>query len=281
MKIFLDCIPCMLRQTLEAAYMVTEDDVIQAHIIDEALEVLSGYRSFNTAPELCEALHSIVKKHSGIEDPYANVKLKDISEAKKLESIIEDFYHRGSDQLLRALKISATGNIMDSAIFNNLDIKTCVVEELEKPFAICHEEELKRDLDGAKTILIIGDNAGEVVFDTVLAKHLSRDYKIIYAVRAQPIINDATIEDALSTEISNYAEVISSGCETPGTVMKLCNENFQEIFVKADVVISKGQGNFEALSDVKRSLYFLLKAKCHKIAKALDVEINEYVLKRN
>ncbi len=114
-----------------------------------------------------------------------------------------------------------------------------------------------------------------------MAEYLSRDYKVIYAVRDVPIINDATVEDALKTGIADYSEVISTGCGMPGAVIESCNAKFQEIFNKADVVISKGQGNFEALSDTTRGVYFLLKAKCHRIAKALDVEVNEYVFKRS
>jgi uncharacterized protein with ATP-grasp and redox domains len=281
MKLFLDCLPCLLRQTLEASYMVTDDELIQETIMDEALETLLEYRKYNFAPELCEIMHSIVKRHSGVADPYAKIKTKDITEALKLEPLIKDFAEKGNDFLLKALKVSATGNIMDSALYNNLDIESCIIEEMEKPFAICDNNEFEKELSKNKTVLIIGDNAGEVVFDKVLAEYISRNHKVIYAVRDKPIINDATIEDALKTGIEEYSELISTGCKMPGAVFEACSTKFQEIFNNADVIISKGQGNFEALSETKRSIYFLLKAKCHRIAKALDVEINEYVFKRN
>lgn len=281
MELFLDCLPCMLRQTLEASYMATDDELIHERIMDEALEELLEYRKYNSAPELCEAMHSIVKRHSGNDDPYAKIKIKDISEALKLEPIIRNFADKGNDLLLNALKISATGNVMDSAIYNDLDIESCLNDEIEKPFSICDINELKRDLNKAQIILIIGDNAGELVFDKILAEYLSHDYKVIYSVREMPIINDATMEDTFRTGISDYAEIISTGCGMPGAVIESCNTYFQEIFNNADIIISKGQGNFEALSGTKRSIYFLLKAKCHKIANALDVQINDYVFKRN
>ena len=281
MKIFLDCLPCMLRQVLESAHMATDDETIHEHIMDEAMRVLSEYRQYNCAPKLCEEMHGIVKRYTGVDDPYAEIKLRDISSALKLESIIRRFAAEGDNLLIRLLKVSATGNVMDSAIYSDLDIEACLMEEMEKPFIICDEDEFNKDIRGAETVLIIGDNAGEAVFDKPLAEYLSRDHKVVYAVRDVPIINDATVEDALKTGIADYSDVISTGCGMPGTVIESCNEKFREIFNSADIVISKGQGNFEALSDTTRSVYFLLKAKCYRIADALGVEINEYVFKKN
>lgn len=280
MKIFLDCLPCMHRQVLEAAYMATDDEVVQENIMDEAIEVLSEYREFSCAPELCEAMHTIVKKHARVKDPYAKIKSEDISVALKLEPLVKDFVFSADDSLLQALKAAATGNIMDSALYSDLDIEACLMEELESPFAICDKATLDKDLSEAKQILIIGDNAGEVVFDKIMVELFSRDYQVIYAVREEPIINDATVEDALKTGISDYAEVISTGSGMPGAVLESCSLEFKDIFNHADIVISKGQGNFEALSETTRDIYFLLKAKCFRIADALSVELNEYVFKK-
>ncbi len=281
MRIFLDCLPCLLRQVLEASYITTDDEVIHECIMEEAVDTLSKYKHYSCAPEMCEAMHTIVKRHTGVEDPYSEIKLRDISEALKLEPMIRNFTFREKNQLLNALKVSATGNVMDSALYKNLDIEACLIQELEDPFAICDKDEFDKDINKAELVLIIGDNAGEVVFDKFLAEYLSCNHKVIYAVRDVAIINDATVDDALKTGITDYSEVISTGCGIPGAVYKSCSEKFQNIFNNADVVISKGQGNFEALSDTTRGIYFLLKAKCHRIAQALDVEINEYVFKKN
>ncbi|MBC3803669.1 DUF89 family protein [Acetobacterium fimetarium] len=212
--------------------------------------------------------------------PY-HIKNHDISESLKLEPVIRHFASQDHNLLLGVLKVSATGNVMDSGVYNNLEIESCLKKEVEKPFAICDLDLFKKDLQNAKLILIIGDNAGEVVFDKLLAEYLSQNYQVIYAVRGAAIINDAVMEDALKTGVNDYAQVISMGCETPGAVLNLCSQAFIDLFNQADMVISKGQGNFEALSDYQREIYFLLKAKCHHIAKALDVEVNDYVFKKN
>ena len=271
----------MLRQVLEAARMATDDETVHVCIMDEALKILFNYRNYSCAPKICEAMHGIVKRYTGVEDPYAEIKSRDISEALNLEHSIRSITFNAKNSLLQALKVSATGNIMDSALYCNLDIETCLMAELEKPFAICDMEAFEKDIMKAKRILIIGDNAGEIVFDKILAEQLSMEREVIYAVRDRAIINDATVEDAFKAGIADYAMIVSTGCGAPGAVLELCSGEFQDVFNNADVVISKGQGNFEALSETSRRVYFLLKAKCSKIAKAFDVEVNEYVFKKS
>lgn len=158
----------------------------------------------------------------------------------KLEPVIQNFAKRGDDPLLNALKIAATGNITDSALYSNFDIGACVIEEMGQSFAICDRDAFEKELSQARTILIIADNAGEVVFDKVLIEYLARSHKVIYAVRANLIINDATVADALKTGIAEYADIISTGCGMPGVVLELCGTNFQQLFQDADMVISKG-----------------------------------------
>lgn len=281
MELFLDCLPCMLRQVLEAACMATDDEAAQEHIMKEALRTLSGFEGYSSAPALCEAMHEIVKKHTGVEDPYAHVKARDISEALRLEPLMRRFAKSTPDQLMLSLKVSATGNVMDSALYSNLDIKACLMSELEKPFSVFELERFEKDLENAGQILIIGDNAGEAVFDKILIQQLSRGHEIIYAVRDKPIINDVTAEDAREAGVESCATIISTGCGAPGAILESCSETFRALFDSADLVISKGQGNFEALSEAPRKVYFLLKAKCPKIAKALGVQVNEYVFKTN
>ncbi|WP_027399987.1 damage-control phosphatase ARMT1 family protein [Anaerovorax odorimutans] len=281
MKLFLDCLPCMLRQVLEAARMAADDEMVQEKIMNEAVKRLSLYKEYSNAPKLCEDLHAIVKKYTNIKDPYCKIKERDISQALKLEPIIREFVLNKGDMFINLLKVSATGNVMDSAMNNNLDIESCLSAELEKPFAVCHNESFKNDLKNSKNILFIGDNAGEAVFDKILIEYLSKEYKVIYAVRDKPIINDATINDAVKAGVKDFADIISTGCSSPGAVLEDCNEEFCDIFNNAHIVISKGQGNFEALSETSRKVYFLLKAKCYKIADAFNININEYVFKSN
>ena len=105
-----------------------------------------------------------------------------------------------------------------------------------------------------------------------------KNKRIIYAVKEKPVINDALSEDVKVCRIDKIAEIVSTGLDSPGTILSLCSKNFLEIYEKADMVISKGQGNFEALSEAKRSIFFLFMAKCPMVAKELECNIGDIVL---
>ena len=208
------------------------------------------------------------------------IKSRDIKAAKEVYPFLKSFLQEKSDSLYWALKISATGNIIDSAIYNNIDVKGCVKNEIEKNFSICDIDSFENKLKKAGTVLIIGDNAGETVFDKVLAEYLLRfGVKVIYAVRNNPIINDTTFKEAYESGLDSCTTIISTGCDAPGAILDKCSNEFINLFNISDLVISKGQGNYEALSDCGRNMFFLLKAKCPVISKKLGVNINEYVLK--
>jgi len=138
---------------------------------------------------------------------------------------------------------------------------------------------VKQALDSTESILYLGDNAGEIVFDKLLIEEMGKN--IVYVVRNKPIINDALIEDARDCGIDKIARVISSGSDAPGTVLNLCSREFLEIYHKAPLIISKGQGNFEALSEEKAPIFYLLKVKCPVIAKDIGCKVNDLILKSN
>lgn len=276
MKVFPDCLPCMIRQVLEASRMATDNSKIKDRILDETLKILPNFRRYDCSPDLVMILHRIVKEYTNTVDPYRKTKDKDIHAAKKLYPYLEEFLNGEQDTLYWALKIAATGNNLDSAIGESIDIEEVVENELKKEFAKCDLKNFKEKLQTANSVLIIGDNAGETVFDNILVKYLM-PRQIIYAVRNAPIINDATIEDAKLSGLDEFARIISTGCDAPGAILNQCSEEFMKFFQKADLVISKGQGNFEALSECEEEVYFLLKAKCPVIADYIEVGIGEYV----
>lgn len=259
--------------------MGSADETIQAAIMNDAMATLGRHHDYRSAPAIAHALHEIVKQRTGLSDPYREVKDRDMAAALRLEPVLARFVEAAADPLLAALKVSATGNVMDSALYLDLDIEACLATELDKPFATDDLGQFITDLRASRTVLIIGDNAGEAVFDTVLARQLATHHDVSFAARGGPIINDVTVEDARFVGIDRYATVTSTGCAAPGAILEDCSTDFRAAFERADIVISKGQGNFEALSDAPRRLYFLLKAKCPKVARALDVPVGDYVLR--
>ena len=147
-------------------------------------------------------------------------------------------------------------------------------------FSVDSVKNFKRDLAQAGTILYIGDNAGEIVFDKLLVEELAdrKDYDITFAVRSGPIINDATRDDAIAVGLDKYVNLIEIGTRSPGTVLDLCTQEFQKCFQESDVIISKGQGNYEAL-DPSPNLFKLLVVKCELVARDIgaDVKVGDIV----
>ena len=278
MEIFLDCLPCILKQALEAARMVTDNTELHKKIMDEAMHILVNYESFKNSPEIAREVHNIVKSNTGTVDPYSQIKKDDIRIALDIYPKLKEFVNEKTDRLYWALKGSATGNMIDAAIQSGIDAEKIINYEMHTQFAINDIVTFEQQLKKAKTLLVVADNAGETVFDRLLLEEL-QNVDIIYAVRSAPVLNDATLEDAEASLISKNICVMSTGCDAPGLILEECNKCFIDLFYSADIVISKGQGNFETLSDCRRNIYFLLKAKCQLISGLLGVGLNEYVFK--
>ena len=280
MKLQLDCLPCFLRQVLEASRMVTKKTEIQEKIIEEAIKILRDFKNYRTPPELAREIHGLVKIYTGDPDPYKEIKKQSIEIAKKFYKPLNEFLNQQEDKLYWGLKIAAIGNVLDYGVYSKINLERNLEKELKKEFALCDLENFKEKLKNAKIILILGDNAGETVFDKILIEEFKK-YKIFYAVRGIPIINDATLEEAYESGLHECAEIISTGCTLPGIDFKECSKEFSEIFNQADIIISKGQGNYESLSDIKKdNLFFLLKVKCPVIASHIGIDVNNYVFKK-
>ena len=277
MRLVADCLPCTLRQLLEAARMSTDDETVLMRIMDEGIVQLAKYGEFRNSPELCRAMQCIVTAHTGNADPYSGVKERDVAAALQIYPMLKQYVSEG-DHLRRALKVSATGNVIDSAVGEDVRIESCVMRELQKPFVICDEPVLRQKLKTAKTLLFVGDNAGETVFDRVLLESLPH-LEITYAARGGPALNDTTEKEAAASGLAGCARIISTGCALPGVNLDEATDEFLEAFRSADIVICKGQGNYETLGDVGRSAFFLLKAKCVVLSRLLGVAMGDYVFR--
>jgi hypothetical protein len=149
------------------------------------------------------------------------------------------------------------------------------------PLGINDYENFKNSIKNSSRILYLGDNAGEIVFDRVLIEelHQIKDLEVNFVVREKPIINDATLDDAIVTGMDKVARIISSGSDAPATILSQCSPQLLELYYSADVIIAKGQGNYESLSEEKGNIFFLLKAKCPVVAGLLEVNVGDAILK--
>ncbi|AZO96009.1 ARMT1-like domain-containing protein [Halocella sp. SP3-1] len=271
MQLEFDCIPCIYRQVLEASRMVTDNQGIIREILNEFSRMIPELESDLSAPVLVSRIQDYLKEVSGKKDPYYKFKEANLKLALNHYSDVEKNIVNAEDPLLAALIISAMGNSIDAGVSLKVDIAGNLARAVEYGFKYSDYQHFKKEVEKADRLLIIADNTGEAVFDRLLIRELDKfELEIIYAVRDKPILNDVTLKEARQLGIDKLCQLISSGCDTPGTVMERASEEFLNVFSEADIVISKGQGNLEGLMGTSRPIYYLLKIKCDLIASRLD-----------
>lgn len=276
MRASLDCYPCFFIQTLRTARMVTSDEKTILQILHEVSTTLPQIPFNVTPPEIGREVYRIISRRTGVEDPYKEVKDRCIREALSLYPELKRLVESSEDRLMTAIRLAIAGNVIDFGTDSSFDLEQELETVFSQDFAVDNSQEFREALKQARNVLYLADNAGETVFDRLLIEEM--DKPVIYVVREKPIINDATREDALLSGLDKVSEITSSGCDTPGTILKFCSDEFLETYRSANLIISKGQGNYEALSDEKRPLFFLLKAKCQVVARDLGVKNGSIIL---
>lgn len=245
--------------------------------IRDTLAYLSRADYQGCTPESMAELWSILLQNSDNDDPYADIKTRCNTEAMKMEPGAGEAIRSAGDPFVLALKYAIAGNLIDYGLEHpvtvdeqNRQINSIVTAS----FAIDDSEALRSALKTARNVLYLCDNAGEIVFDKLLIKYLKQEFpqiEPVCAVKGTPVLNDATMKDAIEVGLDSVARVIDNGDGAPGTVLHRTSEQFQAAFQAADVVISKGQGNFESLSGTKKeNLFYLFMAKCNSICKIVN-----------
>ncbi|NOY74578.1 MAG: DUF89 family protein [Kiritimatiellaeota bacterium] len=281
MRIYYECLPCFVNQTLKA--VKTLDEGLRENVLRDSIRALSEIDFSMSPPEMARVIFDMIECHTGPVDHYENIKRKSNEYVMGMLDDLRATIASSADRFESALRLAIAGNIIDFGAKYDFtdDLIHGEVEEAEnapiKPDEIAG---LKSEIAKAERILYLGDNAGEIVFDKLFIEELPRE-KITFAVRGSAIINDALMEDAENVGLTDLLPVISNGAAVPGTILHLCSEKFQQVFAEADLVISKGQGNFETLSDVDKNIYFLLKVKCDVVAKHLNCSLGDFVVRKS
>ncbi|MDP4181816.1 MAG: ARMT1-like domain-containing protein [Bacillota bacterium] len=285
MRVEADCIPCYLKQGISTLKVAGKSDLEISEMINSVLGVipqmsLEATPCYNSTVIL-RKIYDIIGKI----DPYKKAK-EDwnnyaLKQYKELIRIVEDSPNR----LHKAFKVSVAGNIIDMGITPDFDVDLAMGEITGKEFDLDHFNQLEAMLDKAKNVLILGDNSGEIVFDMVLAQEFKKiGLNVIYSVKGGPVLNDCTLEDAEQIGLTSVCEVVTTGNDLLGVVFERSSEEFLNVFNKADIIISKGQANFESLEGNEMAgsnIFFVLRAKCPLVAKCLGVNFGDIVLKRN
>jgi len=282
MKTYLDCYPCFLRQALEAARMAGADERQQRAVLER---VLGALRQFlcptgpaSTPPEIGDRVHRIVRQEVNDGDPYRAAKESSTRQALALYPRLESLLAEADDPLEVGIRLSIAGNIIDLGLDRRYDLWGTVERVLAQPFAIDDRAAFREALADAGQVLYLADNAGETVFDRLLIEAL--DVPVVYAVKGGPILNDATRQDALAAGVNRVATIVSTGSDAPGTILDCCSEEFRRLYDESELVIAKGQANYETLSEEGPRVFFLLQTKCPTIARDVGVPVGSIVLRQ-
>ena len=283
-----ECYPCVINQARSATRFAELTEEQASRVITVAGEELEKSK---TSPVIVQQIvrrvaDAVIQElgESPDFDIYAEVKQKSNTLSMAYAEKFQEKIDASDSPFETALQIAAAGNIIDFGAKNHASINlNKELQSLDKtPFARYDIEAFIKALNGASTLLYICDNSGEIVFDMLFIKELQREYpdlRIVAALRDKPIINDATLKDATAVGLDRLVKAISSGSVYPGTILPETTKEFQELYASADVMLSKGQGNFETLLPwADKRLFFLLRIKCEYMAALSEVKQDNLVL---
>jgi uncharacterized protein with ATP-grasp and redox domains len=280
MKTYLDCIPCFVRQALDAVRSLTDDTSIHEQIVRDILGFAVKMDLDRPPPIMGQLIHRRIRELSGMDDPYSDIKKRFNRLALNMLPDMRSAIQKAEDPLDLALRVAIAGNVIDFGPGHGLteqEARQEVIKAVETP-VLGDLAAFRRAVNGAADILYLADNAGEIVFDGLLIRQLPEN-SVTMVVRGSPVINDATIEDAIEVGLDEIVEIVDNGSDAPGTILEDCSDDFLRRFEKSDLVIAKGQGNFETLeNNVNKRIFFLFKVKCPEIARRWNLELGSHVL---
>ena len=277
MKATLECMECVVRQALRAARLATDDPALQRRIVDETAKRLPGLDLNESPAAVSLCAYEIAAKVSGNSDPYREAKRLQNEEATKLEPELRQILTNNSDRLETALHLAAAGNIIDLGTLEakHIDVMGAVRQVLEERFAVDHTKAFRTSLDKAETVLFFLDNAGEIVFDKLLIEVLQEYAHVTAVVKGGPVLNDALYEDAEAVGLTHVCDVIDNGGAFIGSPMNLISAEFRARMDAADLILGKGQGNYETLDDYPGDVFLILRAKCEIVATHMGVRLGQ------
>lgn len=283
MKVNYECAPCMLRQSREAIEHAVCDEKKRMDVTLKVLHFLnSNFKEDTNSNKLGTDLHHLIMKETGNNDPYKELREDGNKLALGLLPLVEDILKK-DDTLETYVKIAVVGNIIDfGALEEDTDMEKIIRDKLQDGLTINHTAYLDESLRKADKILYLSDNGGEIVFDKLLLKKVKDDYdlEIILALKENPILNDAIVSDGKNLKLDEYATLISTGSASVGVVKDYVSDDFKELLESVDLIISKGMGNYEGLTEmtINTPIFYLFNTKCNVIAKEIGVDISSNII---
>ena len=281
MKVHLDCFPCFLRQTIIALRLGTKDELLQERILKSILPEIQIADISMPPAYTTTFIHRKIRQLLG-KDPFGELKHEYNKISLGLYPSLITMVRESQDPLWTATRLAIAGNVIDFGIFTSVDIEGTILKAINNPLAVDEFDIFKKAISDTDTILYLADNAGEIVFDRILIETLiSADKKVTVVVKGSPVINDATLDDALESGLTGICEVVDNGSDAVGTILPWTSSAFQKLFRNAELIVSKGQGNFETLTEIQKNIFFLFQSKCDVVSKELGLSNGSMLLKKS
>ncbi len=279
MKFELECTNCIINQVNQVAKIKRLEKDESFKLLKKSLISIENQDLSKSSPEVYGNVWKMITDYFNGEDIYKDIRADYNKKFMEFIPAIEKAIENNENPLKMALATAIQGNLLDLAITKSFSIDA-LIEAIEKiehtPFALDDSDELLETIKNSKTILYVGDNCGEIVFDKLFIETIKKQYpnvEIFYVVRGKSAVNDVLKRDALQVGMDEFATIVENGDSSLGTVLDRCTDELNELYRDVDLVIAKGQGNYESLSETPRdNLYYLLLTKCHLIAEAFDVD---------
>ncbi|MBN1336720.1 MAG: DUF89 family protein [Deltaproteobacteria bacterium] len=281
MRTWLDCIPCLVRQALDAARATTSDPRVHERVVRETLALAASMDLARPPPALGQIVHRRLRAWTGVDDPYRETRQRFNRLVLEALPALAARVDRAEDPLGAALALSVAANTIDLGPHGSLtsaEILEALEAAQDQPLHGNPEAFREAEARGGD-ILFLADNAGEIAVDRLLVERLG-PARVTLVVRGAPVLNDAVLDDARAVGLSERVEVIDNGSDAPGTLLSDCSDTFRDRFRRADLVLAKGQGNYETLSDADREVYCLFKVKCALVSAHTGLPLGAHALLR-
>ncbi len=270
MKTSVDCLSCFMDQTLRVARISSTDETVHLAAARAVAALLPQMEMSLTPPENAVAVYATIARVAGCADPYLAIKKASNDQALAILPDLLREVQQSETPLLAVIRLAIAANIIDYGAMRSFDVEAALARARTIPFVIDASRQLFERigrLPGKSKVLYLADNCGEIVYDSLVIRHLVElGLEVTVAVKAGPIINDALFGDAMACGLDQYARIITNGTVCPGTPLASCSAEFLQAFRGADLILSKGQGNFEtlseAVSETEADVFFLLTVKC-------------------
>ena len=271
-----DCFACLVKQVLDTVQYATRDESVQLSVLKELMKVLIATPDRSNGLSIAYDAHVMIRKFSGNDDPFAQVKAESNMAAMTLYPRLKEMVLESRDRLLTACLISATGNVIDYLTGLNFNLEDQIVEATNTGFSVEVIDELRQSLAKSEKVIIVGDNAGEIVCDKILVEEINAD--TIYVVRGSIFANDATLNDAVTVGMDKIATIMTTHEDHPLLLDNSAPKSILDAFESADTIISKGAINREAFMGGQRGAFCMFKTKCKRTSQEIGAKQGDIVM---